>query len=133
MGGPMMEEKPTSKKSVIIVLLLAIVVIFVSLNWQTIYRSFAPPKPIVVSEGADNSTTTLFEYSVKVWAEIRNDGGNGTIAMEATFVQGDKTFTKTTTRYFKSLETGRMELVFDEATMLGGEKIYSIRVFPYGK
>jgi hypothetical protein len=113
--------------------LFVLVVIVIALNWQSLYRSFAPPRPILVSKGGDDLSSKLFDYSVRTWAEVRNDGGDGTIAMEVTYFQGGKTFTKTTTRYFKSLETARMELVFDEAKMFGGNSKYSIRLFPYGK
>jgi len=131
----MEEQTPKTKSntSTILILLAVIVFILVAVNWQSIYRTFAPPKPIVVSTAADHSSSTLLEYSAKIWAEVRNDGGDGTIAMEATFSQNGKTFTKTTTKYFKSLETLKMEIVFDEAEFLGGESNYSVNVFPYGK
>ena len=88
---------------------------------------------MIVSNGGDDLSSKLFDYSIKVWAEVRNDGGNGTIAMEVTFVQGERSFKKSTTRHFASLETARMELIFDEAKIFSGKPSYSIKVFPYGK
>ena len=125
--------KKGSNKNIIWTILAVVLIIIVALNWQTIYRAFAPPNPVIVSKGADHSSTKLFDFSAKVWAEVRNDGGDGTIAMEATFSQGGNTFKKTTTMHFKSLETQRMEIIFDEAKLLGGESSYSVNVYPYGK
>ena len=118
-------------------LLIALAAVVVVLNWQSVYRAFAPPNPVIVDKGGDDLSSKLFDYSLRVWADVRNDGGDGTVAMEATILQGDKTYTHTTTQYFKSLQTARMQIVFEEPTFLGslfkGGWKYQVRVFAYGK
>jgi len=100
---------------------------------HTIFKNVAEPKPMVVSHGADDSSSKLFDYSGKVWAVIRNDGGNGDIVFEATLMQDGKRYTKTKKRYFESKETKRMELVFDEAKLLGEKAKFSSRAYAFGK
>lgn len=126
----------------IIWILLALGALVVALNWQTLYRTFAPPKPVLLNQGSsDLSATTLTKYAIETWADVRNDGGDGVIAMEATLTQGDKVWTHTTTQYFKSLETARMNIVFKEPTLWGAfanmfhkdKDWYRVRVFAYGK
>lgn len=130
-------RKKSSPLSRIIALLIALGAVVVALNWQSVYRAFAPPNPVIVDKGGDDLSSKLFDYSLRVWADVRNDGGDGTVAMEATISQGDKTYTQTTTEYFKSLQTARMQMVFEEPTFLGtlfkGGWKYQVRVFAYGK
>ncbi len=64
-----MEDSPVKNKSrmsFVVKLLLALAVIFLILNWQSIYRNFAPPKPIIVSKGGDDASSKLFDYSARV-------------------------------------------------------------------
>jgi len=126
-------KKRSNSANVLIGIIIGLVILYLILNWGTIFRLFAPPNPVTVSKGVENASTHLLEFDAGVWAEIRNDGGNGTIAMKVTFSQEGKTFVKTTTRYFKSLETARMEIVFEEAKLLGGQPTYSLEVYSYGK
>ena len=131
MAEEIKETKRSNKYTTPLGIIIGLVILYLIFNWGTVYRAFAPPNPVIVSKGVEN--TTFLEFNPGVWAEVRNDGGNGTIAMEATFSQGDHTYTKTTTRYFKSLETGKMEIVFNEARLLGGQPSYSLNVYSFGK
>lgn len=130
-------RKKSSPLSRIVGLLIALSAVVIALNWQSVYRAFAPPNPVIVDKGGDDLSSKLFDHSLRVWADVRNDGGDGTVAMEATISQGDKTYTQTTTGYFRSLRTARMQIVFEEPTFLGtlfkGGWKYSVRVFAYGK
>jgi hypothetical protein len=131
-----MDDKTTKKSSpltLIILFLIAIAIIFAVLNWRSVYRKFAPPKPVIVSKGADDLSSKLFDYSVQVWADVRNDGGDGFVVMKATFYQNRKSYTKTTRKYFNSLETARMKIIFDEAGFFDGNSQFSINVLSNGK
>lgn len=108
------------------------ILLFMLLTFITLTVSCSkPPHPQLVSQGADDSSSTLGEYSVKVWGEIRNDGGPGDVVAEITLVQGDKSFTKTSKQFFDAKETKKVELVFDEAEMFGGTPQYQIEAYPF--
>ena len=131
-----MDEKTTKKSSpltLIILFLITIAIIFAVLNWGSVYRKLAPPKPVIVSKGGDDLSSKLFDYSAQVWADVRNDGGDGFVVMKATLYQNRKSYTKTTRKYFNSLETARMKIIFNEAEFFGGEIQYSINVLSGGK
>jgi hypothetical protein len=127
------ESKVTYKKSKLIKWIIGIVIVYFILNWGSVYRLFAPPVPVIVSHGVENVSNQLLSYDAGVWANVRNDGGDGMIGMKVSFTQDGQTYTKSTTRYFKSLETSKMEIVFTEAKILGGDQALHYTVFPYGK
>jgi len=128
------EKKPITARTTILGIVIGVAILYLIFNWgQSAFRAFAAPNPVIVSKGVENVSHAILEYDAGIWAEIRNDGGDGTIAMEATFTQAGQTYKKSTTRYFKSLETAKMEIVFNEAHLLGGPPQVSINVFPYGK
>ena len=126
-------SKKSSPLSMIILFIVIITIIIAGLNWKTLYRKFAPPKPVIISKGADDLSSKLFDYSVEVWTDVRNDGGDGFVVMKATFYQNRKSYTKTTRKYFNYLETARMKIVFDEARLFGGDGRYSVDVLSGGK
>lgn len=132
-------EIPTAQKfpwralKWVISIILILLIVTALLNWQTIFKAVAPPIPVVVSKGGDDLSSSLLDYSMQVWAEIRNDGGDGAIVMEATVYEGAKHWTKTTKAYFGSKETKKLELVFDEVHLWGPKHKYSVRAYAYGK
>jgi len=128
----MNSNKSNIPKIIIAIVVTLIVIIFIT-NYQTIFKTVYPPKPVVVSSKFNDSSTRLFEYSAKVEAVIRNDGGNGDIVFEATVYQDGNTWTKTAKRYFESKETSTMELQFDEVKMLGGKIQSQVRAYSFGK
>jgi len=128
------KKNPISTSTWILGVIIGLIILYLIFNWgQSAYRAAAAPSPAIVSKGVENVSRVPLAYDAGVWAEIRNDGGDGTIAMEATFTQEGQTYKKSETRYFKSLETARMEIVFKEAKEFGGVSEASINVFPYGK
>ena len=133
MADKNLEKKGTNITTILLGVVIGLAILYLIFNWGSIFRLFAPPNPTVVSKGVENASTQFLEFDAGVWAEIRNDGGNGTIAMKVTFSQNGNTITKTTTRYYKSLETARMEIVFNESKLLGDKPSYSLEVFPFGK
>lgn len=75
--------------------------------------------PKVISYGCDDSTSTLFEYSVVIKGSIRNEGGDGNIVIEAILYQGTKNLKKTEKYHISEFETIDFRIVFDEAELLG--------------
>lgn len=118
---------------IIITIIITIAVILLITNYQTIFKTVYPPDPVVVSSKFNDSSTRLFEYSAKVEAVIRNDGGNGDIVFEATVYQGENSWTKTAKKYFESKETATMELQFDEVEMMNGKIQSQVRAYAFGK
>jgi len=87
------------------------------------------PDPVLVSKGGDDMSSGLLEYSARAWAEVRNDGGDGKVVFEVTFMQGSESWKKTTTKFMSAHETTRFELVFDEVSLLGGQSKYRVRAY----
>jgi len=101
-------------------------------NWGKVFEKVLPPMPVVVSNGADDSSSKLLEYSLKVWSEVRNDGGAGPVVFEATVFQDGKQWTKTAMHDLQAKQTAHFELVFDEVTLLGSSDKYTVRAYPLG-
>ncbi len=128
-----MSSNKSNLPIIIITIVITIVVILVVTNYQTIFKIVYPPNPVVVSSNFNDSSTRLFEYSVKVEADIRNDGGNGDIVFKATVYQAGDSWTKTTKKYFESKETATMSLQFDEVKLLNGKIQSQVRAYAFGK
>ncbi len=118
---------------IIAIVIVTLIIFFLILNYGTIIKAVYPPKPVVVSSNLNDSSTRLFEYSAKVEAVIRNDGGNGDIVLEATVYQDGHTWTKTAKKYFEAKETETMAIQFDEVKLLADDVRGSIRAYPFGK
>lgn len=112
-----------------IVIILGIVFIA---NYQNIFKSIIPPKPVIVSENADGSSSKLFDYSIKVFGELRNDGGDGYVVIEATVSQEDHEWKKTQQMYLQAYQTEKFELVFDEVKFLDANPVYSVKTYALG-
>ncbi len=128
-----MSSNKSNLTIIIVTIVITILVILLITNYQTIFKTVYPPKPVVVSSEFDDSSTKLFEYSAKVEAVIRNDGGNGDIVFEATVYQDGNSWTKTAKKYFEAKETSTMVLQFDEVKLLKGEIQSRVRVYSFGK
>ena len=89
-----------------------------------------PPSPIVVSQTADDLSSDLLEYSVQVKSVIRNDGGAGTVVVEATVFQDGQQWTKSDTAIMQPKQTLNFRFVFEEVGMLSGG--VKFRVHAYG-
>lgn len=116
----------------IITLIVIIGLVVFGLNYQSLFKTIVPPKPVVVSSYADGSSSKLFEYSVKVVGSIRNDGGDGYVVAEATVSQDGETWTKTDQIFLGSYETAAVEFVFDEVRLLRQTPEYDLRVHALG-
>lgn len=127
------DNKDNRLKIIIITVVITIAIVLVIANYGTIIKTFYPPNPVIVSQKATDLSTKLFEYSAKVEAVIRNDGGNGDIVFEATVYQNENSWTKTVKKYFESKETATMQLVFDEVGLFKGKINFNSRVYPFGK
>jgi hypothetical protein len=125
-----MKSKKLTWISVIALILIGGAVIMA--NYQSIFRSVVLPNPEIVSSQADGSSSKLFEYSIKVKGAVTNKGGDGSVIVEATLTQGEKSWTKTMDLYMTSYDTKDFEIIFDEAELLNDEPQYSIRTYALG-
>ena len=64
-------------------------------NYQYLFKTVVPPVPVIVSSDFDGSSTRLFEFSAKVHGDVRNDGGDGYIVIEAEVNQDKNSWKKT--------------------------------------
>ncbi len=119
--------------TIVITVLVVVVVMIIIFNYGTIVKTIYPPEPVIVSQDVSDESSRLFEYSAKVQAVIRNDGGDGDIVFEATVYQAGNSWTKSVKKHFTSKETATMELVFDEVKLLNGKIQSSTRVYSFGK
>lgn len=112
--------------------LCLIVLVFGALLWKPVKDTIAPqyPEPVIVSSFSDHQSGSLFDASMRVVADIRNDGIAGEVVFEATVYQGENQWTKTKKELFTAKETKKLELSFDEVTLLGGEQTFSVKTYP---
>ena len=92
--------------SIILSVVLGFAIFFIIINWKTFFNYFVPPIPTVISQRTDDLSTTLLDYSIRAYVKVRNDGGSGNIALEATAIINSREVKKTTQRYFKYKEMG---------------------------
>jgi hypothetical protein len=118
---------------IIITIVITLIVILIITNYGTIVKTVYPPEPVIVSSKSSDGSTRLFEYSAKVEAVIRNDGGNGDIVFEAIVYQDGNSWTKSAKKYFQSKETANMELQFDEVKLMNGKIQSQVRAYSFGK
>ena len=111
---------------------IVVVVIFLIANYQNIFKSVLPPDPVIVSSKADGSSSTIFDYSMKITGEVRNRGGDGYVVIESLVDQEGQKWTKTKQMYMPSHQTSRFEIVFDEVELFDADPKYSIRAYALG-
>lgn len=119
-------------KSFIIIGVIILVVILLISNYQKIYKTVIPPNPVIVSSHADDFSSKLFDYSMKVMGEISNKGGDGYIIVEVTVNQGNNKWTKTKNIYLQSYQTQGFEIIFDEVELLSESPKYYVRAYALG-
>ena len=124
----MEEIKNRHSSRIIIYILIPLVII-----GGIIFFLLTPPKPVIVSSKADNTSSRLGDYSYRVCAQIRNDGGDGHVVFEAIVRQGEKKWTKTKKRHFQAKEIVEMELIFDEVKLLEFPPGYDTKVYAFKK
>jgi hypothetical protein len=120
-----------NKKIYIGGLIILVIILFVA-NYQNIFKKVFPPSPVIVSSQADGSSSSLFDYSIKVTGEVSNKGGDGYVVVEAIAYQNDNEWKKTTTIQMESYQTGQFEFIFDEVKFLTSEPKYAVRTYPLG-
>jgi|GEM_PF-3579781 len=108
------------------------VVVLVGANYQQLFKSLVPPNPVIVSTAADASSSRLFDYSLTLKASVRNTGGDGYVALDATVYQSGKSWNKTTSIYIESYETKNVELVFEEVRLLQSTPKYHVSASAIG-
>ncbi len=119
-------------KKWVVIIIIGLVAVIAATNYQKIYKTVVPPKPLVVSSTADESSSRLFEYSMKVKASISNQGGDGDVVVEATAYQNSNQWTKTKNLHMGSYQTSDVEFIFDEVKFLGKTPQYNVSVHALG-
>ncbi len=119
------------KKYIFIGALLLVCILFIA-NYQSIFKSILPPNPVVVSSKSDASSSTIFDFSIKLTGQVRNNGGDGYIVIKAIVRQDGKRYEKTQQKYLKSYDTDDFEFVFDEVKLFKKAGNYDIQTFPLG-
>jgi hypothetical protein len=120
------------KRKYIIIGISLIVTILLLANYQSILKSIIPPFPEIVSSNADGTSSTLFDYSMKVFGEVTNKGGDGYVVIKATAYQAGKKYVKTKQIYLPAYQTGKFKFIFDEVKLLKKTPSYDVETFALG-
>lgn len=119
-------------KWIIVILIVICALVIFGINYQSLFKTFVPPKPVVVSSYADGSSSKLFDYSIKVTGSLRNEGGDGYVVVEATVYQNGHEWTKTDQVFLGAYETTEVEFVFDEVRLLQSAPEYNLQAHALG-
>ena len=92
-----------------------------------------PPKPVIVSTKANDSSTKIFDYSIQVFGEVRNEGGDGYVVIEVNVEQNGKSWKKTQQLYIESYQTSKFSIDFDEVKLLDKTPQYSVICYALGR
>lgn len=101
-------------------------------NYQSIFKSVIPPMPEIVNSSADGTSSSLFNYSMKVVGQVTNKGGDGYIVVKVTANQGGKRYVKTKQIYLLAYQTEEFKFIFDEVRLLKKEPTYMVETFAIG-
>lgn len=72
------------------------------------------PKPVVITQSADNRASELFDEKATVRAVVRNKGGSGYVVVKALITQGSGVFKKEEKRFMDTDEEVKFEFLFAE-------------------
>ncbi len=120
------------KRKYVIIGILLIVGILLFVNYQRIFKSVVPPKPELINSYADGTSSSLFNYSMKIAGRVINKGGDGYIIIRAYAEQAGNKYEKSKQIYLPSYQTEEFEFVFDEVKLLRKEPTYHVETFPLG-
>jgi hypothetical protein len=120
------------KKIYIIIVVILISVILLLANYQSIFKSIIPPIPEIVNSSADGTSSTLFNYSMKIVGQVTNKGGDGYVVVEATVYQGGNKYEKVKQLYLPAYQTEKFKFIFDEVKFLKKEPTYTVETFALG-
>jgi hypothetical protein len=110
----------------------AVLIVFLLINYQTLFKSLVPPQPVVVSSHADDALASPIDYSMKVTTEVSNKGGDGDVVVKVKAQQGNHSWEKTKTVHIGSYQTEKVELFFDEVKLLEESPTYEVTTFALG-
>jgi hypothetical protein len=119
------------KKNIIIVVILISGILLLA-NYQSIFKSIIPPIPEIVNSSADGTSSTLFNYSMKIVGQVTNKGGDGYVVVEATVYQGGNKYEKVKQLYLPAYQTEKFKFIFDEVKFLKKEPTYTVETFALG-
>ena len=101
-------------------------------NYQSIFKSVVPPIPEIVNSSADGTSSTLFNYSVKVEGQVANKGGDGYIVVKANVDQAGHRYERSKQVYLEAYQTIDFEFIFDEVKLLRKEPTFHVEAFTLG-
>jgi hypothetical protein len=101
-------------------------------NYQSIFKSLVPPMPEIVNSSADGTSSSLFNYSMKVVGQVVNKGGDVYVLIKATANQAGKKYEKTKQIYLPAHQTEEFKFIFDEVKFLKKEPTYDVETFAVG-
>jgi len=120
------------KRKYIFIGIIIIIGILLIANYQSIFKSIVPPMPEIVQSSADGTSSTLFNYKMKVIGSVINKGGDGYVVVKAYAQQSGNTFEKSKQIYLLAYQTEEFEFVFDEVKLLKKEPTYYVETFVLG-
>ena len=120
------------KRKFIILGILLIGGILLIANYQSIFKSVVPPIPEIVNSSADGTSSSLFNYSMKVVGQVTNKGGDGYVVIKATATQAGNKFEKTKQIYLLAYQTEDFKFIFDEVKLFKKEPTYHVETFVVG-
>lgn len=122
--GENQKEVKTSNKNVVYVFILLGIALFFY------YQGFFGPKGDIVADRADNSSSSLGEYSYRIVATVLNNGRSGEITLTADLKQGGNLWRKELKKTILSNQVEEFVIDFDEPTLFGGDVSYSLKCTP---
>jgi len=120
------------KKKYVIIGILLIGGILLIANYQSIFKSVVPPMPEIVDSSADGTSSSLFNYSMKVVGQVTNKGGDGYVVVKATANQEGNKYEKTKQIYLPAYQTENFIFIFDEVKLLKKQPTYYVETFAVG-
>ncbi len=123
------KKKSSIKKRIITISLIVIGVLCI-MNYRKIFKTtIQRPHPVLVSVTANDLSSKLLDYQMKVKGTVRNVGGDGSIVVKATVTQNADTWTKTKRLYLRAYDTKDFEITFNEVRLLKKTPKYSVTAF----
>ena len=110
------------------ILFALIIIAYFFFNYQVFTGTAPMPKPVVV-DYKDYVRLPKFKVAMGIKADVRNEGVDGDIVVEATVYQKGRHWTRRQQLYAAANQTVHADLLFDEIKLFG-EVEYELRAYP---
>ncbi len=108
---------------------MAAFALVVALSGCEYFEKVMPADPEILSRDMVTSPNPT-DYTVRVIAEVRNNGEAGEVEVEATVKQGGQEWTRKLVQRLEKGEKKRFEIVFDEVELGKGAPGYEVSARP---